>query len=299
MPAFNQLLANFYALFNRDRGFIIRVRRAEMTPIASDNAKQRFTEKFGGVYYLLFKPNPDTGSFDVTEPDFATDGDRSFMILDTFSKYRVGTNGVGLDSPHLAEHKAALSTCSIPWLVVQHATCHPAFAGTAVTNDVDYAESYRNICMPQPDGVTFQPTREHFPQFHMKINLPGEARPNLHDLWTLGYALGVGRDLHDQCQVILGPFGRDLFERINRPVDIQFDHVYSATLNEIEAETSTLIAKHAAAPGAVFGPYIVRYGAGNLSYTDIEKVKEVIAIKGDAKKKKHYLETHPENANFV
>jgi hypothetical protein len=285
-------------LFNEDRGIIIRVRRDEMTPIAGSHPKDRFTQKFAGIYYLFFKPNHNTGSFEVVEP---TDDDmkRNFMVLDAWSKYHVGTNGTGLDAASLDEHRDALAGTNLLWLILQYAATHPDYAGTAVAKDIDYAAGYRAVCMPQPESVAFHPTREQFPQLHLKVNFPHETRPNLYDLWMLAREHGEQRALHDNCQAIVGPFDRDLYERINRPVDFQVAHIFAASLNWIKADTEALIAKHQAAPAAIFGPFIVRIGDGCFSFGDLTKAYEVLAISNDNRKKAEYKKIHPENASFV
>lgn len=298
LPIFNQMFAIFYMLFNEDRGIIVRVRRDEMTPIPGSHPKDLFTQKFAGVYYLCFKPNHNTGSFEVFEPTL-NDMKRNFMVLDAWSKYRVGTTGTGLDAANLDEHRDALAGSNLLWLILQYTATHPDYAGTAVAKDIDYAAGYRAVCMPQPDGVAFHPTREQFPQLHLKINLPNETRPNLYDLWTLAREHGERRALHDNCQAIIGPLGRDLYERINRPVDFQVDHIFAASLNWIKADTETFIAKHQAAPNAVFGPVIVRIGEGCFSFVDLAKAQVVLALNNNDEKKAEYKKIHPENAPFV
>ena len=298
LPIFNQMLAIFYMMFNEGHGIIVRVCRNEMTPITDSHPKECHTQKFTGIYYLLFKPNHETGSFEVVEPA-EDDMNCNFMVVDAWSKYCVGTNGTGLDAANLDEHRAALASSNLLWLILQYAATHPDYAAAAVAKNIDYAASYQAICMPQLEDVSFHPTREQFPELHLKVNIPNETRPNLHDLWMLARKHGEQRDLHDNCQAIIGPFDHDLYERINRSVDFQVSHIFAAPLKWIKADTDALIAKHGAAPKAVFGPIVVRIGDSCFSFVNLAKAHDVLNIKNNNRKRAWYREIHPENASFI
>ncbi|KAG8221595.1 hypothetical protein J3R82DRAFT_1848 [Butyriboletus roseoflavus] len=298
LPIFNQMFAIFYMLFNEHHGIVVRVRPDEMTPIPGSQPKVRFTQKFAGIYYLLFKPNPSTGLFEVVTPT-ADDRNANFMVLDTWSKFLVGTTGTGLDAANLDEHHNALAGSNLLWLILQYTATHPDYAGAAVAKNIDYAAGYKAVCMPQLEGVAFHPIRKQFLGLHLQVNAPNETRPNLHDLWVLARKHGEQRALHDNCQAITGPFGRNLYERINRPVDFQVNRIFSAPLTWIDTNTHAVKAKHEAAPQAVFGPIVVHMGDTCFRFVEPEKAHEVLAINNDNKKKAAYKKIHPKNADFI
>lgn len=300
MPIFNQILALMYITFVENRKLVFRVFRSEMTQIVGSEKKQRFTDIFAGAYLVLFEPDHTTGLFRAVEPT-EKDLDSSFIIIDCFSKYVTGTNGKGLDSPSLEEHRAAFTAAYLPWLLLQYATCHPAYTANAEDKRTDFSDAYKAVCTPQQEDVlaSFNPTRDQFDQFNLTTHLPGQIRPNLHDLWVLSRQQGEKRLLHDNCQNITGPYRFDLYERINRAVDWQPDHIYPSTLRKAQTDLNNVIAKHAASPNAVFGPWIVRAGSVALSFCTEEQADEALKENRTNKRKAFYKKVQPENRSFV
>jgi hypothetical protein len=300
MPIFNQILALLYMSFHDDRKLVFRVFRSEMTPIPGGKAKQRYTETFAGAYLVVFEPDHASGSFRPIHPSDG-DMDESYVITDCFSKYVAGSSGHGLDSSDLEEHRRAFESSNLAWLFLQYAAAHPAYASTATDKKTDFSDDYEAVCTPQPPHISdsFRPSREQFDQFNLKMHFPDQSRPNLHNLWRLARLHGERRSLHNNCQIVTGPHRFDLYERLNRPVDWQPDHIYTSTLRKVGADMHALIAKHKAAPSAVFGPFIVRAGSNALSFVDEAEADKAIKESKTNKRKNFCKKVHPENLFFI
>jgi hypothetical protein len=302
LPIFNQIYAILLILYHQGRGIALRVRCTELTPLPSSggSTKQRFSERHVGTYISVFKPNPETGLFNAVH---IADQDQSenYFAVDCFNKRIVGTAGKGLDAADVTEHKAALEASNIAWLLLQYAAAHPAYAAAVKKTDINYDDAYDAICTRQPEDLvaSFTPTREHFPEFTLKPNRPGESRPNLANLWKLARENGEKRDLHDNCQIVLGPLKLDLYERINRAIDWQPDHMYPASLQWLVNDTKASVDKHNANPEAVFGPFIVRLGASACSCSTIEDANRILDKKKTAQRWALYKTMYPANAGFA
>ncbi|KAH6684931.1 hypothetical protein F5X68DRAFT_276961 [Plectosphaerella plurivora] len=300
MPIFNQILALLYMSFQEDRKLVFRVFRSKMTPIPDCKSKQRYVETFAGAYLVVFEPDHLSGHFRPCTPT-ENDMNESYIVIDCFSKYIAGTSGHGLDSSDLEEHRHAFESSNLAWLLMQYAAAHPAYTNTATDKKVDFSDNYEAVCTPQSPFISkaFRPSREHFDQFKLNVQLPGQSRPNLHNLWRLARQHGEQRSLHNDCQIVTGPHRFDLYERLNRPVDWQPDHIYTSTLRKVDADMHALVAKHRAAPGAVFGPFIVRAGSSALSFVDEAEADRAIKESKTNKRKNICKKVHPENMFFI
>ncbi|KAJ6449996.1 hypothetical protein C8R45DRAFT_947111 [Mycena sanguinolenta] len=298
LPIFNQILAILYLQYNQRRNIVIRVKRKELTALpASSDGKQRYSEKHAGTYKVMFEPDEKTGLF----RSVAYSPNPNVMVFDCFSSFIAGTYEDGLDASDLKAHRKALEHCNIAWLLLQYAAAHPAYAATAEDEDTDFAAIYDEICMSQPAAVieSFKPTREHFKEFSLKMNLPNERRPNVHNLWVLARKLGEQRTLHDNCQILTGLCDLDLYERINRAIDIQVDHIYTASSDWLDDDTAAFTEKHNSAPNASFGPFVVRIGDTAASCTTYEDAKKIIGAGKPNKRWALYKKMYPNNAPFA
>jgi hypothetical protein len=292
---FPLLASHVLIAYHRNEGILTRARANEMHGLPGAAAgKQLYTDRFGGAYVLLWKPNTATGRYEVVGID-PSNLDDNCTVLDGWTKYLAGADGQGLDASNLAEHEDAFKNVNLAFMVDQYAACHPDFTGNADEKDFDYDEGFEKLCTAQPAGVTFNPTRENFQDLTLNINRPGEKRPNMLNRYTLASQWGEKRTLHDHCQPIHGT-GRDQYQRLGRTVDWQIDHIYSMTPRQLLADTKTLTAKFAAAPDHKLGPFLIRAGEGAYSLEKTEDVSTLLKIKNDHKRKAEYVKLVPGNA---
>jgi hypothetical protein len=246
---------------------------------------------------LLFQPDPTTGRFEVVKQPTFEDMVCNGIFFDGFSTFIVGQTGTGLDAADIDEYRMALEKCNIAWLIMQFGATHPQYHPHALTDpDFDYSEAYRGMCAQPPGDFTV--TREEFSEFKLTQHLFGEERPSLYDLWHFSETEGQKRGLHDGCQAIIAS-GTGTYERINRPVDLQFVHIYPHTFAKVRAETDLLNARHAKMPDATMGPFVVRLGRIGVGCMSLEHVAMIGGLKNDKRKREKYAELYPGNEVFL
>ena len=272
-PQFRTILAHE---FRKGRPIAITVRRIEVR----SGAQYALTD----ARALLFKPNVDSGRFEISASD---DGKEPCLSVNCWSTYSPSSQGTGLQSSSNDEYFDALACCDVSWLLLTYAAAHPAFTQKA-EHQQDWAATYKSL---GSDDSTFEYSRGECVGF----SIGERSKPHLCEEWKMATEVGKRFTLAD-AQLIPTHRGEGnaCYHRTSRQVDFSVEHAQLLSWNECVAFCDGLKRKHLFAKAAV-GQFIARSGSCGLSCADEVFANGLAGVGNESRRKKMYFAMYPAN----